>query len=101
MGLKVVALPCLTPQGRASRGAGGRCAKAHDVRSFHPGQVVAGSVAATLPGVLDSHLAVSFGYGLAMLWIGGLFLPACKGSPSALLALAYMAYGLKVRDRVG
>ena len=52
--------------------------------------------------LLDSHLvAVSFGYGLAMLWIGGLFLPACKGSPSALLALAYMAYGLKVRDRVG
>ena len=64
-------------------------------------KVVAGSVAATLPGVLDSHLAVSFGYGLAMLWIGGLFLPACKGSPSALLALPYMAYGLKVRDRVG
>ena len=32
-------------------------------------KVVAGSVAATLPGVLDSHLAVSFGYGLAMLWI--------------------------------
>ena len=31
-------LPCLTPQGRASRGAGD-CAKAHDVRSFHPGQV--------------------------------------------------------------
>ena len=32
-------------------------------------KVVAGSVAATLrPGVLDSHLvAVSFGYGLAML----------------------------------
>ena len=59
-------------------------------------KVVAGSVAATLPGVLDSHLAVSFGYGLAMLWIGGLFLPACKGSPSALLAIAYMAYGLKV-----
>ena len=28
------ALPCLTPQGRASRGA-------HDVRSFHPGQVSA------------------------------------------------------------
>ena len=30
-------LPCLTPQGRASRGAA--CAKAHDVRSVHPGQV--------------------------------------------------------------
>ena len=28
-------LPCLTPQGRAFP----RCAKAHDVRSFHPGQV--------------------------------------------------------------
>ena len=33
-------LPCLTPQGRASRGAGDAplCAKAHDIRSFHPGQ---------------------------------------------------------------
>ena len=59
-------------------------------------KVVAGSLAATLPGVVDSHLAVSFGYGLAMLWMGGLFLPVCKGSPSALLAIAYMLYGLKV-----
>ena len=41
-------------------------------------KVAAGSVAATLPGVLDSHLAVSFGYGLAMLWIGGLFLPGMR-----------------------
>jgi len=34
-------LPCLTPQGRASRGDGGfpQRVKAHDVRSFHPGQV--------------------------------------------------------------
>ena len=59
-------------------------------------KVVAGSLAATLPGVVDSHLAVSFGYGLTMLWMGGLFLPVCKGSPSALLAIAYMLYGLKV-----
>ena len=35
--LTVSTLPCLTPQGRASRGP--LCAKAHDVRSFHPGQV--------------------------------------------------------------
>ena len=28
--------------------------------------------------------------------MGGLFLPVCKGSPSALLAIAYMLYGLKV-----
>ena len=59
-------------------------------------KVVAWSLVATLPGIFDAHLAVSLGYGLAMLWIGGLFLPLCKGSPSALLALAYMLYGVKV-----
>ena len=65
-------------------------------------KVVAGSLAATLPGVFDSpqaDFAVTwrpFGYGLAMMWMGGLFLPACKGSPSFLLAFAYMLYGLKV-----
>ena len=34
------ALPCLTSQGRASRGDFPRCVK-HDVRSFHPGQLPA------------------------------------------------------------
>jgi len=59
-------------------------------------KVFAGSLAATLPGVIDGHLAVSFGYGLAMIWMGGVFLPLCKGSPSALLAIAYVLYGVKV-----
>ena len=35
----VSTLPCVTPQGRASRGAFAHRVKAHDVRSFHPGQV--------------------------------------------------------------
>ena len=43
VGNSVRYLPCLTPKGRASRGAGvmgfPHRVTAHDVRSFHPGQV--------------------------------------------------------------
>ena len=49
-GVRMVAdLPCLTPQGRAEPAT--RCVKAHDVRSFHPGQVAdrGGALGLALP----------------------------------------------------
>lgn len=75
---------------------------------------LAGSVACTTPGLVDGHLAVSYGYGAAMLWhaacigkllafpmtipaFGGRLLAALLGGEAAApLLLAYLAYGLKV-----
>ena len=56
-------------------------------------RVLAGTTVSVLPGLVDPHLAVSFGYGASMLWCAILF----ANQPVArLLALPYALYGLKV-----
>lgn len=59
-----------------------------------------GTLACTLPGLWDGHLAVSYGYGLTMIWQVWCFLPVVspRSAPASmrLLMLAYALYGLKV-----
>ena len=55
----------------------------------------AGCLACVLPGVYDTHLAVSYGYGASMLWHAALVAPT-GGGAGRLLGLAYAAYGIKV-----
>ena len=59
-------------------------------------RVLASSVACTLPGLLDSHLAVSYGYGMAMVVQAALYASTATAIPSKLLLLAYATYGIKV-----
>ena len=50
---------------------------------------------ATLSGVIDSHAAVSYGYGASLVWLANLF-RAELSAQGRLLALAYLLYGVKV-----
>lgn len=64
--------------------------------------VLAGSLVSTLPGLYDAHLAVSYGYGAALVWQASLFFAVVRRSflsqpgGSLLLLAAYALYGLKV-----
>lgn len=56
-----------------------------------------GSLACTMPGLLDAHLAVSYGYGASLAWQAACFAPLISsGTPARLLLWCYAAYGLKV-----
>eukprot|EP00966_Prymnesium_polylepis_P153506 3545075-Prymnesium_polylepis.1 len=62
------------------------------------GHAFLGPLAAALPGALDTHLAVGYGYGASMIWQALLFRQAlaATGLAARLLGLAYILYGAKV-----
>ena len=62
------------------------------------GKVAAGSILCTAGGLYDGHLAVSYGYGLSLIWQAAVFLPLARSpwSASSALLLAYALYGIKV-----
>lgn len=67
--------------------------------------IFAASLVCLLPGVVDPHLALRYGYGAGLGCQAALFAPLARGASSRLLLAAYALYGLKavafqaLRDR--
>jgi steroid 5-alpha reductase family enzyme len=60
-------------------------------------RALCGTACCVLPGLVDGHLAVSYGYGLSMVWLAlGVFRSAAGSASTRALLAAFVLYGVKV-----